>query len=229
MSAFGGKADVIQGVAECPLIAISGHLLVRRVLLGALGPDRLAACLGDQSMCLPQVRKARSIPPRATTTPAQAASRRVDLRLIKEAEARWRGPRPVPMEIDPTRVGKVFMSNHPGRPRAGILTLARNDHVTPPSVYWQDAHAHSCGKERPWRPEQVAWASRAWKDRSRDTGQKSPDCKWSAIAPGADIGPRYVCFGCGRDAVLLVLERWYDFPEFGGYLGNVGLDRARPG
>ncbi len=28
--------------------------------------------------------------------------------------------------------------------------------------------------------------------------------------------------GCGRDAVLLVVERWYDFPEFGGYLGNVG-------
>ncbi len=25
MSAFGGKADVIQDVAECPLIAISGH------------------------------------------------------------------------------------------------------------------------------------------------------------------------------------------------------------
>ncbi len=25
MSAFGGKADVIQGMAECPLIAISGH------------------------------------------------------------------------------------------------------------------------------------------------------------------------------------------------------------
>ncbi len=25
MSAFGGKADVIQGVSECPLIAISGH------------------------------------------------------------------------------------------------------------------------------------------------------------------------------------------------------------
>ena len=24
MSAFGGKADVIQGVAECPLIAITG-------------------------------------------------------------------------------------------------------------------------------------------------------------------------------------------------------------
>ena len=28
--------------------------------------------------------------------------------------------------------------------------------------------------------------------------------------------------GCGRNAVLLVVERWYDFPEFGGYLGNVG-------
>ncbi len=25
MSAFGGKADIIQGVLECPLIAISGH------------------------------------------------------------------------------------------------------------------------------------------------------------------------------------------------------------
>ena len=29
--------------------------------------------------------------------------------------------------------------------------------------------------------------------------------------------------GCGRRAVLLAVERWYDFPEFGGYLGNVGL------
>ena len=27
--------------------------------------------------------------------------------------------------------------------------------------------------------------------------------------------------GCGRDAVLLAVERWYDFLEFGGYLGNV--------
>ncbi len=25
MSAFGGKADIFQGVAKCPLIAISGH------------------------------------------------------------------------------------------------------------------------------------------------------------------------------------------------------------
>ncbi len=33
--------------------------------------------------------------------------------------------------------------------------------------------------------------------------------------------------GCGRDAVLLAVERWYDFPEFGGYLGNVGLSLPR--
>ncbi len=30
--------------------------------------------------------------------------------------------------------------------------------------------------------------------------------------------------GCGRDAFLLAVERWYDFPEFGGYQGNVGLE-----
>ncbi len=28
--------------------------------------------------------------------------------------------------------------------------------------------------------------------------------------------------GCGRDAGLLAVERWYEFAEFGGYLGNVG-------
>ena len=28
--------------------------------------------------------------------------------------------------------------------------------------------------------------------------------------------------GCGRDAVLLAVERWYDFRELGAYLGNVG-------
>ena len=27
-----------------------------------------------------------------------------------------------------------------------------------------------------------------------------------------------------RDAVLLAVERCYDFPEFGGYLGNVGWE-----
>ncbi len=27
--------------------------------------------------------------------------------------------------------------------------------------------------------------------------------------------------GCGRDAVLLAVERWYDFPEFGGYLSII--------
>ncbi len=30
--------------------------------------------------------------------------------------------------------------------------------------------------------------------------------------------------GCGRDAVPLAVERRYGFPEFGGYLGNVGSD-----
>ncbi len=30
--------------------------------------------------------------------------------------------------------------------------------------------------------------------------------------------------GCGRDAVPLAVERRYDFPEFGGYLGNVRLE-----
>ncbi len=28
--------------------------------------------------------------------------------------------------------------------------------------------------------------------------------------------------GCRRDAVPSAMERRYDFPEFGGYLGNVG-------
>ncbi len=35
----------------------------------------------------------------------------------------------------------------------------------------------------------------SWKCPLRVTsGRRSSDCKWSAIAPGADIGPRYVCF-----------------------------------
>ena len=29
--------------------------------------------------------------------------------------------------------------------------------------------------------------------------------------------------GCGRDAVPLAVEWWYNFPEFGRHLGNVGL------
>ncbi len=28
--------------------------------------------------------------------------------------------------------------------------------------------------------------------------------------------------GGGRDVVLLAVKQWYDFPEFGGYLGNFG-------
>ncbi len=61
MSAFGGIADVNHYASERPLIAKSGHLLVRRVLLGALGPDRLAACLGDQSMRLQSLLKTREM------------------------------------------------------------------------------------------------------------------------------------------------------------------------
>ncbi len=63
MSAFRGKADVNHCVGECPLLAISGPKdgctensyipyrlssptkLLRRVLLGVRGPDRLGAGL----------------------------------------------------------------------------------------------------------------------------------------------------------------------------------------
>ena len=137
MSAFRGKADVNQGVAGCPLIAISGHLLVRRVLRGALGPDRLAACLGDQSMRLPQVRKARSLPPRAhdDTGPGRQPARR------SEIDKRGRGPEgPCPGQYLRKMIRREWErweSNHPGRSRASLLAVARNDHVTPPSVYWQ--------------------------------------------------------------------------------------------
>ena len=40
MSAFGGKADVIQGVAKCPLIAKSGHIAANHLtqpLTGSTG------------------------------------------------------------------------------------------------------------------------------------------------------------------------------------------------
>ncbi len=29
--------------------------------------------------------------------------------------------------------------------------------------------------------------------------------------------------GCGRDTAPLAVRKWYDFPEFGGYLGHVGI------
>ena len=41
MSAFGGKADVNQGVGECPLIAISGHPKHRKILLLELSQEHL--------------------------------------------------------------------------------------------------------------------------------------------------------------------------------------------
>ena len=34
--------------------------------------------------------------------------------------------------------------------------------------------------------------------------------------------------GCGKDAVLWAVERWYDFPEFGGYLANVSSANGFP-
>ncbi len=46
--------------------------------------------------------------------------------------------------------------------------------------------------------------------------------KWpSKRGPIAKIMPSG---GCEGDTVPLAVEWWYDFAEFGGYLGNVGLD-----
>ncbi len=42
---YGSEPDVQQTRAGCPLLAISGHSLVRRVPLGALSADRLGAGL----------------------------------------------------------------------------------------------------------------------------------------------------------------------------------------
>ncbi len=33
--------------------------------------------------------------------------------------------------------------------------------------------------------------------------------------------------GCESDTVLLVVDRWFDFPEFGCHLGNVGTKSSR--
>ncbi len=50
--------------------------------------------------------------------------------------------------------------------------------------------------------------------------------KWpSKRGPISEIRPSD---GRGRDAVFLALERRYDFPESGGYLGNVGLFTTPP-
>ena len=46
--------------------------------------------------------------------------------------------------------------------------------------------------------------------------------KWpSKRGPISEIMPSD---GCGRDAVPLAVEWWYDFLEIEGYLGNVGLN-----
>ena len=45
--------------------------------------------------------------------------------------------------------------------------------------------------------------------------------KWpSGREPVSKIRPSD---GCGRDAVPLAVEGWYNFHEFGCHLGNVGL------
>ncbi len=51
----------------------------------------------------------------------------------------------------------------------------------------QDLRAH---RDRPPCPEGYSTECPLWVT----SGRRSPDCKWSAIGPGADIGPRYVCF-----------------------------------
>ncbi len=38
--------------------------------------------------------------------------------------------------------------------------------------------------------------------------------------PISKIGPSD---GCGRDAIPLAVDQWYDFHEFGCHLGNVGF------
>ncbi len=49
--------------------------------------------------------------------------------------------------------------------------------------------------------------------------------KWrSGRGPISKIRPSD---GCGRDAVPLAVERWYDFHEFGCHLGNVGYNDFR--
>ncbi len=48
-----------------------------------------------------------------------------------------------------------------------------------------------------------------------------PCAKWpSKRGPISKIRPSD---GCGKNAVPLAVVRRYDFPEIGGYLGNVGL------
>jgi hypothetical protein len=53
----------------------------------------------------------------------------------------------------------------------------------------------------------------------RSGGYREPLPCTSALARVPHRAGRH---GCGRDAVLLAVEWWYDFPEFGGYPGNVG-------
>ena len=99
-------------------------------------------------MTFRRFRACQNVRKRQPTGPGRQPARR------SEIDKRGRGPEgPCPgqylRKMIRREMGRWHMSNHPGRPRAGLLAVARNDHVTPTSVYWQDAHAHSCGKERP--------------------------------------------------------------------------------
>ncbi len=55
MSAFGGKADLIQGVSECPLIAKSGHLHPDKTFIGRVekGFDFLGYHFGPDGLSVP--------------------------------------------------------------------------------------------------------------------------------------------------------------------------------
>ena len=46
---------------------------------------------------------------------------------------------------------------------------------------------------------------------------------WGTIPPCGGLLATRPSYDCIRDAVLFVVERWYGFAEFEGYLGDVGL------
>ncbi len=111
----------------------------------------------------------------------------------------------------------------PGRLQASVSAISL------PSGKLAFLSAHNDGAQRRHSrvnlsPHQIATASastrsafrpprRSW---VRATGLVSNACK-----PISKIRPSD---GCGRDAVPLVVERWYDFHGFGCHLGNVGSD-----
>jgi hypothetical protein len=50
--------------------------------------------------------------------------------------------------------------------------------------------------------------------------------KSGKMAPQTRAGlPNQAIDCCGESSVPSTVARWYNFPEFGGYLGNVGQER----